>query len=99
MGTAYTFAINRNNFTVAQLGYFGNPAQKTGLELLPVQLPKHAPEGIVRWDSARQRQKSCKPILLFPNKLCHPFLVTRPTQYCTDRYRQHVQQLMPPVDR
>jgi hypothetical protein len=64
------------------------------LKLLGIQQRKYPPEGIMRGNTSRQFQKLLQPPLTAAPKQLHINPALRPTDHRTDRYRNHVQQLM-----
>jgi hypothetical protein len=55
--TANCFAIDGDNFTLAQLTNRGNPTHKAVLHLLRVKPSKHTRYRVVRWDAMGQAQE------------------------------------------
>jgi hypothetical protein len=82
--TANCFAIDGDDFALAQLTNRGNPTHKAVLHLLRVKSSKHTRYRVVRWDAIGQAQECSQPVSLGSAIFFNVCPTVSATNHCTD---------------
>src|SRR5262245_29989809 len=88
------FSVNRDDFSLSKLRKAPNPANKTVLKLLRINLRKDPTNGIMRWYTIRKGKKCFKPLVLFASILFYVGRTISSTDHGTNGNRENISQEM-----
>ena len=85
-------AVNGNHLTVGDLMQSGDPSQQGVLELIGLKVFEDMIETIMTWNALAQIEELDKEFFLGVDLLFDGNKVVTPTDHCTDRHRENVDQ-------